>query len=186
MEQLKNGTSCNTCIFTKRCRKSLCYVANISLLKVLTHNNWKFVFAFPVIFMIYFTFNIYDFQNARIVLDKFRVILHSPDSIAPVGVLHPLAFHLESKREVVSISSSGANNQDGLEKMDRVCEVQGDSLPNYMVPCQSIDLASYSGSEEPILCISTSKRDIFSVGCWNRSSSKTLEGKKIYTSIFVI
>eukprot|EP00897_Mesotaenium_endlicherianum_P003092 jgi/Mesen1/2810/ME000172S01960 len=37
------------------------------------------------------------FKNARIVLDKFDVVLHSPGSIASVGVLHPTAFHLEAK-----------------------------------------------------------------------------------------
>ena len=37
------------------------------------------------------------FRHASIRLDKWDVRLHSQDSVAPVGVLHPLAFHLIPK-----------------------------------------------------------------------------------------
>ncbi len=37
------------------------------------------------------------FKHARIVLDKWDIVLQSPESFAPVGLLHPVAFHLESK-----------------------------------------------------------------------------------------
>ena len=37
------------------------------------------------------------FKHACIVLDKWDIVLQSPDSFAPVGLLHPVAFHLESK-----------------------------------------------------------------------------------------
>ncbi len=37
------------------------------------------------------------FKHARIVLDKWDIVLQSPDSFAPVGLLHAVAFHLESK-----------------------------------------------------------------------------------------
>ncbi|DBA87744.1 TPA: hypothetical protein ACH3X1_004745 [Trebouxia sp. C0004] len=37
------------------------------------------------------------FKHARIVLDKWDIVLQSPDSFAPVGLLHPVAFHLEPK-----------------------------------------------------------------------------------------
>lgn len=37
------------------------------------------------------------FKHARIVLDQWDVVLHSPDIFAPVGLLQPTAFHLESK-----------------------------------------------------------------------------------------
>jgi len=37
------------------------------------------------------------FKHARIVLDKWDIVLQSPDSFAPVGLLHPVAFHLEAK-----------------------------------------------------------------------------------------
>ena len=38
-----------------------------------------------------------NFKHARIVLDKWDIVLQSPDSFAPVGLLYPVAFHLESK-----------------------------------------------------------------------------------------
>lgn len=37
------------------------------------------------------------FKHARIVLDKWDIVLQSLDPFAPVGLLHPVAFHLESK-----------------------------------------------------------------------------------------
>ena len=37
------------------------------------------------------------FKQARIVLDDWQCVLQSPDSFAPVGLLQPTAFHLESK-----------------------------------------------------------------------------------------
>ncbi|XP_020250608.1 diphthine--ammonia ligase isoform X2 [Asparagus officinalis] len=117
------------------------------------------------------------FTNARIVLDKFHVILHSPDSIAPVGVLHPLAFHLEHKSSISSLSSSNANIYDGLEKLDHIYEVQGDGLQSCLVKCQPMSLAGNSDmANKSSLCISTFERDTFSVGCWSQSSSKSSEG----------
>ncbi|KAI5072248.1 hypothetical protein GOP47_0012354 [Adiantum capillus-veneris] len=43
------------------------------------------------------------FKHYRISLDEFDIVQHSPDTIAPVGVLHPSKFHLETK-----ISTSSA------------------------------------------------------------------------------
>ena len=37
------------------------------------------------------------FQHARVVLDEWQTCLHSPDTFAPVGVLHPVSFHIELK-----------------------------------------------------------------------------------------
>ena len=37
------------------------------------------------------------FKKARIVLDQWTCILHSPDIFSPVGLLQPIAFHLEAK-----------------------------------------------------------------------------------------
>ena len=37
------------------------------------------------------------FKHARIALDKWDIVMQSPDSFAPVGLLHPVAFHLECK-----------------------------------------------------------------------------------------
>ena len=37
------------------------------------------------------------FQHASIVLDEWQTRLHSPDTFAPVGVLHPVSFHTQLK-----------------------------------------------------------------------------------------
>ncbi|XP_008810325.1 diphthine--ammonia ligase isoform X2 [Phoenix dactylifera] len=116
------------------------------------------------------------FRNARIMLDKFQVILHSADSIAPVGILHPLVFHLHHKKVDSSISSC---SNSCSEKMSYICEVQGDSVPNYMVKCQSMDLASDMCTTKKVnLCISATRRDMFSIGCWIQNPSTTPEDLK--------
>lgn len=105
------------------------------------------------------------FMNARIVLDRFEVKLHSPDSIAPVGILHPLAFHMEHKEEVHLFSGHSIH------------EVHGDDVPEYTIKCQPRDLESESHTtKELALCISTNNRDSFSIGCWVQASSRTSEG----------
>eukprot|EP00775_Hariotina_reticulata_P010371 gene10371-10529_t len=48
------------------------------------------------------------FRHGRIVLDDWQVILHSPDSIAPVGILHPTAFHIQQKQGAPTDSSTEA------------------------------------------------------------------------------
>ncbi|KAL6989050.1 diphthine--ammonia ligase, partial [Sarracenia purpurea var. burkii] len=77
------------------------------------------------------------FKNARLVLDEFDIVLHSSDSIAPVGILHPLAFHLENKLVVESDGEKG--NGVFLENMDAVCEVLGDCSQSCEAECQSVD-----------------------------------------------
>ena len=46
------------------------------------------------------------FKHACIVLDKWDTVLHSPDSFAPVGLLHPVAFHLEPKGQPQAFRTS--------------------------------------------------------------------------------
>lgn len=105
-------------------------------------------------------------QNARIVLDKFQILLHSPDSIAPVGILHPIAFHLEYKKDISSLRGAGGNI-DGSDKMGCVHVVEGSSTESCIVRCQSSHPVPDNYSYEHLrLCISTTKRDVFSVGCW--------------------
>ncbi|KAH7669798.1 Diphthine--ammonia ligase protein [Dioscorea alata] len=107
------------------------------------------------------------FTNARIVLDKFQILLHSPDSIAPVGVLHPIAFHLEYKTDISSLRGAGGNLDGCSDKMGCVHVVEGSSTENCIVRCQSSHLVPDNYSYEHLrLCISTTKRDVFSVGCW--------------------
>ncbi|XP_057961901.1 uncharacterized protein LOC131153546 isoform X2 [Malania oleifera] len=118
------------------------------------------------------------FKNARIVLDEFQVVLHSSDSIAPVGVLHPLDFHLENKEFV---STSGGGSSDGCTtndvslEMDSVCEVQGDCLKRCGAKCESLDSTSVSvEAAEYKFCISRTRGDnVFSICCWLPNSCKT-------------
>ncbi|KAF8401936.1 hypothetical protein HHK36_012887 [Tetracentron sinense] len=118
------------------------------------------------------------FKNAQIVLDDFQIVLHSSDSIAPVGVLHPSAFHLEHKREPISFSGTSRSNDACSEKMGSVSEVQGDCLPKYIAKCQSVDLASEFGEVSEVkLHISKNKRDdTFSIGCWLQDLCGISEG----------
>lgn len=106
-------------------------------------------------------------QNARIVLDKFQILLHSPDSIAPVGILHPIAFHLEYKKDISSLRGAGGNIDGCSDKMGCVHVVEGSSTDSCIVRCQSSHPVPDNYSYEHLrLCISTTKRDVFSVGCW--------------------
>ncbi|KAM1052169.1 hypothetical protein ACFX19_034210 [Malus domestica] len=118
------------------------------------------------------------FVNARIVLDEFQIILHSSDSIAPVGVLHPLAFHLENKAESCSLGSSDHTNQRCQEKKSFLLEVQGDHSQGYDAAHKTdaevenaVELADYK------LHISrTQKGDTFSICCWLQDSCTTSTG----------
>ncbi|OAY80240.1 Diphthine--ammonia ligase [Ananas comosus] len=113
------------------------------------------------------------FSNARIVLDKYDVVLHSADSIAPVGIIHPLAFHPEYKNENSSRSSSNDNvDSNGLHK---VHEVEGDFVLPDIVKCQSSDLPS-DAEKKLELCISNMGGELFSLGCWIQNPSRTSKG----------
>ncbi|WOL06437.1 diphthine--ammonia ligase [Canna indica] len=114
------------------------------------------------------------FTNARIYLDKFEVIMHSPDHIAPVGVLHPLTFHLQHKQEVLSSRISDV----GSGKVSYVSEVKGDSTLDDTVPSHPIhsQFGIHTTTKSLSLCISRSSRDMFSIGCWIQNLSSTSEG----------
>ncbi|OVA02365.1 DUF71 domain [Macleaya cordata] len=118
------------------------------------------------------------FKNARIVLDDFQVVLHSSDSIAPAGVLHPLAFHLEQKTVSTSFSCNNGTDDAWLDGMCSICEVQGDCVPKHEIKCQSQDSVSeVNVVTEVKLQISKTKRDgTFSIGCWIDNSCETSEG----------
>ncbi|KAL3520996.1 hypothetical protein ACH5RR_019145 [Cinchona calisaya] len=115
------------------------------------------------------------FKNARIVLDEFQVVLRSTDPISPVGILHPLAFHLEKKTETMPLGNSEENGCAHVEELDLVCEVQGDCQQRYENTSMSTDLASKLvevDNEKPQ--VSRSKMDnTFSISCWLQDSSKT-------------
>lgn len=107
-------------------------------------------------------------------LDDFQVVLHSPDAIAPVGVLHPLAFHLEHKTE--SIGSSRTNDVGRGETS--VCEVQDDCLLNCETTSESVDVVSNLGAvtDYEIKISKSKKDDMFSICCWLPNSCRTSTG----------
>ncbi|KAF8054057.1 hypothetical protein N665_1354s0017 [Sinapis alba] len=106
------------------------------------------------------------FTNARIVLDEFEVKLHSPDSIAPVGVLHPTIFHLEKK-------GSADSNSVEEEEPGLVFEVQGDG-PNTPEPTCLLDNGIVDVVEHTrnrVNLSKTGKENTFSICCWLEDSS---------------
>ncbi|XP_051138372.1 diphthine--ammonia ligase [Andrographis paniculata] len=114
------------------------------------------------------------FKKFRIVLDKYLVELHSPDQIAPVGVLHPVEYHLEGKLDSLSANVDGKSNVVPTGVSNLVHEVVGNyqdmlktsSLNNDMVS----DLAQDMRKE---LHISKSAKDnSISIACWLQDSSK--------------
>lgn len=111
-------------------------------------------------------------------LDEFQVVLHSTDPICPVGILHPLAFHLEKKSETVPLGDSNKNDDVCLEELDLVCEVQGDCQQR----CENILMSTYAASklvevDNQKLQISRTKMDnTFSISCWLQDSSKISAG----------
>lgn len=68
------------------------------------------------------------FKKENIVLTDVEIIRQDEDSVAPVGVLHPLAFEIEHKRGVSSSSSSNNNNSAANEEesLGRVIVVPDD------------------------------------------------------------
>lgn len=118
------------------------------------------------------------FVNARILLDEFQVVLHSADSIAPVGVLHPLAFHLENKAGSASLCGSKETENSIQEKTGLVFEVQGDGPESY--EAMSLPVAEVTDLVEVTdirLNISRTKKDnTFSICCWLQEAQKTSAG----------
>ncbi|XAR60041.1 Diphthine--ammonia ligase [Bertholletia excelsa] len=115
------------------------------------------------------------FKNAQLVLDEFDILLHSSDSIAPVGILHPLAFHLENKIQTESLSEYDGINGICLEKMDTVHEVLGDCVQQSEMERQPNDQsASLVEVEDDKLHISRTRKDnIFSISFWLQGPCKT-------------
>lgn len=110
-------------------------------------------------------------------LDEFQVILHSSDSIAPVGVLHPLKFHLESKK---TARDSDTAEIICLENKGSVIEVHGDSSQTCDSTSQSVaEVTNLIKIAENRLHVSkTQKGDLFSMACWLRDSSKSSSGSQ--------
>ncbi|KAJ8760522.1 hypothetical protein K2173_015189 [Erythroxylum novogranatense] len=109
------------------------------------------------------------FVNARIVLDEFQIVLHSSDSIAPVGIIHPLAFHLEKKE----CKSDRETDDISGKKLGFVFEVQGDCLERNLGPSQSIVENTDAVASSRVHLSKTTKSSTFSIGCWLQDTHKT-------------
>ncbi|KAG2696727.1 hypothetical protein I3760_07G073100 [Carya illinoinensis] len=118
------------------------------------------------------------FLKARIVLDEFDVIMESSEAIAPVGILHPLAFHLENKEESNSISGIDKTSEICPENVGFVYEVQGDFLQSSEATCQSAaEVTKLDAVAEHRLRISRTKSySTFSICCWLQDSCHTSAG----------
>ncbi|XP_022149928.1 diphthine--ammonia ligase isoform X2 [Momordica charantia] len=121
------------------------------------------------------------FKNARIVLDEYKVMMHSSDSIAPVGILHPVSFHLEYKAKTSSVGICDNSKSVDDEKMDLLFEIQGDCF-NSCDTLQSIaDATGASNILDDVpddrLQISCSRmHNTFSICCWLQDSCGTSQG----------
>ncbi|KAK9735227.1 hypothetical protein RND81_04G192000 [Saponaria officinalis] len=114
------------------------------------------------------------FKFARIVLDDFQIMLHSSDSIAPVGVLHPLAFHLVSKEFCTDSTGSSISNGICLEDMNCVYEVGDSSLETrdqIQDPEFPPNLIGYATSH--LQTSETKNEDTFSICCWLKDSGRS-------------
>ncbi|KAL5998731.1 hypothetical protein ACLOJK_009676 [Asimina triloba] len=101
-----------------------------------------------------------------IVIDDFQVVMHSPDPIAPVGILHPTSFHLEYKKDHTSFSNSDKSDSS-LTTMSHVFEVKGDGMSTSGLKSPSVDLASdICTFADAKLHSSRTKKDTFSICCW--------------------
>ncbi|KAL8247462.1 hypothetical protein R6Q59_008678 [Mikania micrantha] len=114
------------------------------------------------------------FKYARIVLDEFQHVLHDSNSIAPVGILHPLAFHCEDKLQSASVSDINRTNGFCLENMGSVIEVQTESSELMEEKSQpynlALDLAQFKTHKPHIS--KTKKENTFSISCWLQDSFK--------------
>ncbi|XP_024389011.1 diphthine--ammonia ligase isoform X4 [Physcomitrium patens] len=108
------------------------------------------------------------FKHARIVLDEFEVTLHSPDQIAPVGVLHPTKFHLEAKDSSAKLSPGLLSSvyevaDDMPEKEEMVMKGEEVSV---------IELKNIRSSVEVLTTIISQQHGIFTICCWLSNSQK--------------
>lgn len=112
-------------------------------------------------------------------LDDFQVILHSSDSIAPVGILHPLSFHLEKKMDSVSSSNSNRGTSLYLGDISTVYEVL-EEQQNCEALSKLIDVTpeKYDAMKENLKISKSRKDDTYSISCWLQQSETSTS--KIY------
>ncbi|XP_062221614.1 diphthine--ammonia ligase isoform X2 [Phragmites australis] len=116
------------------------------------------------------------FRNARIILDDSEVILHSADSIASVGILHPLAFHLEHKPDSsdrIRVSADSQESSSLLYEVDEGIAHTDVEEKQTLSPAPTVD--AYTNID---LCISKTGKNLLSIGCWIQDPSNASEGLK--------
>ena len=108
-------------------------------------------------------------QHARIVLDEFEVTLHSPDQIAPVGVLHPVKFHLEAK------DASAKLNPELLSSVVEVTENVGmeETVMGGDVELAVIeDSPSTRSNDEVQVTLMSQRHGVVTISCWRQHCEK--------------
>ena len=117
-------------------------------------------------------------QHVRIVLDEYEVALHSPDQIAPVGVLHPTKFHLEVKS-----SGTKANLESFLTPVFEVTDDFNTEEETVMDGGDSPvkELPNGQLSEEVQSLVISQQHGLFTLGCWRQTNGKKL-GKYLQSS----
>lgn len=128
------------------------------------------------------TFNLFEslpVQNARIVIDKFQIVLHSLDSIAPVGILHPSSFHLEPKLENMAPRVGNDGTFMNRSVTDRVIEVEGNDIIDNFKDDNQLDTLQVDTETDHKRSLITSKTQngILTIGCWLQSSLKPMQGR---------
>ncbi|XP_004493205.1 diphthine--ammonia ligase isoform X2 [Cicer arietinum] len=115
------------------------------------------------------------FINARIVLDEYQVVMHSSDSIAPVGILHPLAFHLENKEDIQFLNTQDKIHEICVQKLGSVLEVD-DGQEKFEATCKPVGCADPIDDIEHKFNISrTNNKSTFSICCWLQDSCNDLQ-----------
>lgn len=118
------------------------------------------------------------FKNARIVIDKFQIMLHSLDSIAPVGILHPSSFHLEPKLQNMASREGNDGTYMNSSVTDWVIEVEGNDIIGNCKDDNRLDTSPVDPDIEHkrSLLISKTQNDILTIGCWLEGSFKPMQG----------
>lgn len=100
------------------------------------------------------------------------MILHSADSIASVGVLHPRAFHLEHKPDSSDRIEDGSVTQESSSCLYEVDEVITHAdVEEKQTLSPAVD--AYTNID---LRISKTGKNLRSIGCWIQDASRASEG----------
>jgi hypothetical protein len=140
--------------------------------------SWGFLIIFNQ-FQISCSLTCIYLQNARIILDDYEVILHSADSIASVGILHPRAFHLQHKPDSSDRIGDGSVTQEISSCVYEVDEViTHTDMEEKQTLSPGVD--AYTNTD---LCISKTGKNLRSIGCWIQDRSRASEGAYSHPSI---